>query len=309
MRAMVVDQASPHRLRLAEVAEPVAGPDEALVRVAAVSINYGEVAFGLPNAPAGSVLGYEAAGVVVAPAADGSGPPAGSPVISFGTAGGWAELRAVPTGWLGTVPAPATDLGQLAAVPVAGATALRALHRLGPLLGRRVLVTGANGGVGRFAVQLAAAGGAEVIAIAAQPGDLDKLGAHTVLDSIADCPQPVDGVLDLVGGSAMSAAFGMLRPGGTLVSVGHLAGEIAGFDYLAMFADPRSSGRDDRRLRTFYLPAERDLAADLSWLAGQVVTGRLSPGVSWRAGWTAIGEAIDAMLGRRLHGKVVLDLD
>jgi NADPH:quinone reductase-like Zn-dependent oxidoreductase len=331
MRALVVDDAAPGRLRLAEAPDPVPAPDEALVRVSAVSINYGEVAFGLPNAPVGSVLGYEAAGTVAVPAADGSGPPAGATVVSFGTTGGWAELRAVPTRWLGTAPSRSEDtapsrsvgtageggrpescLAELAAVPVAGATALRALHRLGPLLARRVLITGANGGVGRFAVQLAAAGGAQVFAVAGSAdaaGELTALGAGTVLGSAADCPEQVDGVLDLVGGSAMSAAFGVLRPGGTLVSVGHLAGEVAGFDYLAMFADPRSSGRDDRTLRTFYLPAERDLSADLSWLAGQVIAGRLSPSVTWRGGWARAGEAIGAMLGRQLHGKAVLDLD
>jgi len=117
-------------------------------------------------------------GVVISAAADGSGRPAGTRVVTFGYSGGWAELRAADTAEVAAVPS-AVDLGLAAAIPAAGVTALRALRRLGPVAERRVLITGASGGVGRFAVQLAARAGAHVIASVGNPerGDgLARLG-------------------------------------------------------------------------------------------------------------------------------------
>lgn len=160
-------------------------------------------------------------------AEDGSGPPAGTPVVTFGASGGWAELRAVPNSMIGIVPE-GSDLGAISTVPVAGLSALRALRRVGDLLGKRVLITGATGGVGRYAIQLAALAGAEVIA---STGDVDRnrasltsLGATHVVSTPADTPGQVDGVLDQVGGQQLVDAFDRLAPHGTLVSVGHSAG-------------------------------------------------------------------------------------
>jgi NADPH:quinone reductase-like Zn-dependent oxidoreductase len=307
---MVVDHKADNHLTLTEVADPEPTPGQALVQVQAISINYGELAYGLPNAADGSVLGYDAAGVVVQAASDGSGPAAGTPVVTFGVAGGWAELRAVDTERIGIVPAGA-DLGVLSAVPVAGGTALRALHRLGPILGRRVLVTGATGGVGRFAVQLATMGGAHPIATASAPeqdAGLLALGARQVVRDPMELRVPVSGVIDMVGGSFMASSFAVLDSGGTLVSVGHSAQTIASFDYLTMFAGPDAAGRYDRTVTTLHLPAERGLDTDLTWLAELVASGRLDPQITWRGNWRKLGEAASALLARQLHGKAVLDL-
>ncbi|WCQ93474.1 zinc containing alcohol dehydrogenase superfamily protein [Sorangium sp. Soce836] len=144
MRALVYDPSQPRGLRFAEVPPPDPAPSQALVEVHAVSLNFGEVAFLGEMRNPGEVPGWDAAGVVVRAAKDGSGPKEGTRVASFGRSGAWAELRAVDTSELGVVP-DAVDLGSASTVPVAGVTALRALRALGPVVGRRVLVTGASG--------------------------------------------------------------------------------------------------------------------------------------------------------------------
>src|SRR4051794_14590464 len=182
MRAVVYDPQAPANLRLTEVQEPVAAESEALIDVRATALNFGEVHWIDRMRKPGEVPGWDAAGVVIQPAADGSGPEVGSRVVGFDGAGGWAQQRAVPTENLAVLP-DSVDFGQAAALPVAGVTALQALRALGPVVGRRVLITGASGGVGRFAVQLAARAGAHVIAAvgsAARGAGLAELGAAEV---------------------------------------------------------------------------------------------------------------------------------
>lgn len=306
MRALVVDHTAPGHVRLAEVADPTPTPHQALVEVRAISINHGEVRR-LPNIDDGVVLGWDAAGVVTAAAADGSSPPVGTPVVTLAEDGAWATARAVDTDGIGVVPRDA-DLGAISTIPVAATTALQALRRLGPILGRRVLVTGATGGVGRFAVQLARRGGAHVVATTGSPAQVDALralGAHEVFPSPDDVAEPVSGVLEMVGGTKLVSSFGALLPGGTVVTIGHTVDEP---DVFGPGAFRGLDGLHDRSIATFYLLANSDIGPDMSWLASLVAQGELDPQITFRADWTRFAEGVDSLVGRRLHGKAVFDV-
>lgn len=307
MLALIVDHSTAHGLRLGEIPPPEPGPHEALVRVVAVSVNFGDLKDGVAGAPDGTVPGWEAAGIVERAALDGSGPAIGTPVVSLALNGGWAELRAVEARTLGVVPDSA-DLGAMSTVPVAGVSALSALDRIGSLLGRRIAVTGATGGVGRFAVQLAHLGGAEVIAVTSDSklyGEaLRALGADQVVAPGA-LPDGLDGVVDTVGGSLLVEAFGALAGNGTLISVGHVTEEPEVFPVGALLS---RQGQDNRSLATFFLLDSTDIGRGISWLAGRVAAGVIDPGIVWRGSWRDVDEVVEALQNRQLHGKAVLDV-
>lgn len=300
MRALLVDPDAPGSLRLSTAAEPEPAPHELLIDVTHISLNRGEVQFA-GRRPPGTVHGYDAAGVVARAAANGSGPAVGTRVAAFG-AGAWAERMAVDTTAVAEVP-DGVDPADAAALPMAGVTALRTL-RARDILGRRVLITGAAGGVGRYAVQLAALGGARVIASvgsAARAAGLRELGAHQVVSGLDGIDRPVDLILDTVGGPQLAAAWELLAPGGVVQNIGWASDEPAVFAPYSLFSIGPA-----KTMSTF--GDVREVGPDLGTLLGLVAAGRLSPEIGWRGPWERIDEAARALLDRRIAGKAVLDL-
>src|SRR5215470_1555594 len=158
MRAVVNTPSGPQPVAIREVPESELRPNEALVAVHAFSLNRGEMRL-FQVRPEGWRPGQDIAGIVLKQAADGSGLPAGTRVVALCDWEGWAERAAVPGHRMAALP-DNVSYAAAASLPVAGLTALRTLRHGAPLLGKRVLITGAAGGVGHLATQIAARSGA-----------------------------------------------------------------------------------------------------------------------------------------------------
>lgn len=303
MRALVYAPDAPANLRFDEVAEPVATKSQALIAVHAIALNFGELHFIDQMRRPGEVPGWDSAGVVVQAAADGSGPRVGARVVGFAGEAGWAEQRVVSTDNLAELPE-FVEFEDAAALPVAGVTALQALRALGPVVGRRVLITGASGGVGRFAVQLAARAGAHVVAAvgSAPRGEgLQELGAAEVVVGLDAVTEPVFGVLDNVGGKLLAQAFSLVSDGGSVQSIGMASDEPTTINFEA---ERRIGNR--KRLEPFTVRAP--FHADLSYLLTLLADCEIDPQIGLRDSWENIAGAAQALLGRRVAGKAVLQV-
>jgi NADPH:quinone reductase len=287
-----------------DVPEPTPSPSDVLVEVRAYAVNRGELNL-LQQRPDGWSPGQDVAGVVVRGAADGTGPAPGTRVVGAADQGGWSERVAVPSYRAAAIP-DNVSFGDAAALPVAGLTALRALRTGGPLLGRRVVVTGATGGVGSFAVQLAAVAGAHVTAQVSGPHRVNEaraLGADEVVTTLEGIAERFDLILDGVGGNLLVDAIRHLAPGGTLAAYGMASGEKSPL----AFTDFR--GATNARLVGFFVYATdvRTFGEDLGFMARLIGAGRLRvPGP--RRDWKETRQAIHLLRQREATGKVVLTI-
>jgi NADPH2:quinone reductase len=305
--AVVNTPSAPSPVELREVGEPEPAAGEAIVEVHAFSVNRGELAL-LGIRPEGWRPGQDIAGVVVKAAADGSGPQEGTRVVALVDGGGWAQRVAAPTARMAALP-DSVSFASAATLPVAGLTALRTVRLGGALLGRRALITGAAGGVGSFAVQLAALAGAEVTGVVGRPeraAGLAERGATATVTTIQEAEGLFDLILESAGGSSLAGAISKVAPGGTIVVFGNSSRQETPISF-ANFV-----GHAGARLLAFFIyesgtPAS--MGVDLATLVSLVASGKLTPEIGLEDSWHNLAHAVTLLRERKVNGKAVLHVD
>jgi NADPH:quinone reductase-like Zn-dependent oxidoreductase len=321
MKAIVRDEyGPPDVLDLREIDKPVVEDDEVLVRVHAAGVGreVWHVMTGLPypirlagyglRAPKNPVIGSDVAGVVEAIGKDVRRFRPGDEVFGIGK-GSYAEYARAREDKLAPKPANLT-FGQAAAVAISGLTALQGLRdhgRVGP--GQKVLVVGASGGVGTFAVQIAKALGAHVTGVCStkKVETVRSIGADHVIDytqeDFAEGDQRYDLILDIGGNSSLSRLRRALAPEGTLVITG---GEGGG----------RWLGGTDRQLRAMMLSPfvgqklgtfiNKENHEDLTVLTELIEAGMVTPVIDRTYPLSEVPEAIRYLEEGHAQGKVVI---
>jgi NADPH:quinone reductase-like Zn-dependent oxidoreductase len=325
MTAIVQDHYSsaPEDLfRVAEIDRPTIGDDEVLVRVRAASVDRGtwHIMSGLPypirlagfglRRPKYANPGRNLAGTVEVVGADATGFAPGDEVFGMSTST-FAEYAAARTVKLAPKPAN-LSFEQAAAVPVSGGTALQAVRDHGRVqAGEKVLIIGASGGVGSFAVQIAKASGAEVTGVCSttKVDMVHALGADFVIDytreDFADGGPRYDVILDIGGNARLSHLRRALTPRGRLIIVG---GE----------ADGRLLGGSDRQIRARMLSpfigqklgtfVASENATDLIALRDLIEAGKLTPAIDRTYPLAEVPAAIRHLMDGRARGKLVISV-
>jgi NADPH:quinone reductase-like Zn-dependent oxidoreductase len=304
-------------LALEQIAAPTIAADEVLVRVRAAGVDRGTwhlmagqpylmrlLGFGL-RGPKHRVPGLDVAGTVIATGADVTGFRAGDEV--FGIArGSFAEYAAARADTLAPKPARLSH-AQAAAIAVSGLAALQGLHAGRLQAGQKILVIGASGGVGSYAVQLAKALGAEVTGVAstAKTGLVRSLGADHVLDytreDFADGRRHYDLILDIGGNSRLARLRRALTPTGTLVIAGGEGGKWTGVgrQLRALMLSPFV-----RQRLTMYVSRHRQ--ADLDTLRQLIETGQVTPVIGQTYPLADLPQAIHDLHAGHVRGKIAI---
>lgn len=311
MRTVLVDPSAPGHLALTDAPAPTPLSSQALVAVKAISLNLGEVKRAR-RSPPGTLLGWDVAGEVLEQAADGSGPTPGTRVVSVMNTGAWAERAAIETAWMAPLP-DSVSFETAATLPVAGLTALYALEQAGQLLGRRVLVTGASGGVGQYAVQLAKLSGATVTALVRRAETADALRAigadHVVVGEDGKGVvenSPYHCILDSVGGQVLADCLNLVARGGTLVSYGISAGTEVTINAGEYFRTGRSNYYGLYLFTEFGRRPARD---GLRVLAGLLADSKLSVHIDATGTLAELGDLAERLFNREITGKAVVLVD
>jgi NADPH:quinone reductase-like Zn-dependent oxidoreductase len=320
MRAIVQDRyGSADVLRSDTIDRPRIADHEVLLRVAAAGVDRGTlhlltgtpylmrfIGFGV-RGPKNRVPGIDVAGTVVAVGSEVTRFAVGDEVFGM-SRGAFAEYAAAREDKLAHKPA-SISFEQAAVVGISGGTALQALTAGHVQKGQRVLVIGASGGVGGYAVQLAKAAGAEVTGVAGT-GKLDHLralGADHVIDhtreDFADGTHRYDVIIDIAGNPSLTRLRRALTRTGTAVIVG---GESKG----------PVTGGIGRQLRAVLLTpfvsqrltglASKERAADLETLAGHITAGRVRPSIDRSYPLDQVPAALRDLAAGKVKGKVVI---
>jgi NADPH2:quinone reductase len=291
---------------LVEADEPLPEPGKLVVEVEYTSLNRGEVLRARAAGP-GFRPGWDFAGKLV-DAGQQSGLAKGARVAGYVPAGAWAERISVPADHVAEMPELVTS-AQAAALPVAALTALGALDAGGNLLARKVLVTGATGGVGAFAVHLAALASAEVTAVVrGHPEERRHLfptGTRVVskeqgLAAFA----PFDLVVETLGGETLGEAMTMLAASGKCITLGVTDNPRVTFDAERFFMTGTAS------LEGYVLFRDRKAtpAQGMARLLGLVASRRLPVPIGLYEHWENIEDVAERLIGRKFSGKAVLSI-
>lgn len=321
MRAIVQERyGEADDLRLERTGRPDIAADEVLVRVHAAGLDRGTwhtmtgrpylmrvLGFGF-RGPKNRVLGLDVAGTVVEVGSSVTRFAAGDEVFGI-SRGSFADYAAVNEDKLAAKPRNLT-FEQAAVVPVSGITALQALRDAGRLeAGQRVLIIGASGGVGSYAVQIATALGGRVTGVAstAKLDLVESLGAEHVIDytreDFADGPDRYDLIVDIAGNSTLSRLRRALTRRGTLVIVGgENGGPITGGIGRQLRAVAISPFL--RQRLTMHTTTER--ASDLEPLTELIETGRVAPSLERTYPLDQVPEAMRHLQAGTVRGKLAV---
>jgi NADPH:quinone reductase-like Zn-dependent oxidoreductase len=310
MKAVLINHQAVGQLEIGDVDVPDQQPGETLVAVKAFSLNRGDLKR-TEVGQGGDQAGWDFSGIVESAAPDGSGPASGARVVGMSRRReGFAELVSVPTLDVAAIP-DGVSFTDAAALPVAGLTALYSLERCERLLGSNVLITGASGGVGVLACQLAVHMGAHVygqIRNVEHESLIASTGATPVLtadgSAVSECG-PFRSIIDGVGGSLLAKVLPSLSEDGRAVLYGFTESRTAEFG----IADLIFTGAG--RIEGFYLFRETEFescAKGLARLSQLVDAELLNCHVNVIEDWAKVGTVAADLSQRRFAGKATLTI-
>lgn len=311
MKAMVYSKRNtPPTMRLTDIEKPVPTAGRVLIRIHSVSINaadYRSMQMGI--GPKSGIFGADIAGLIETVGPDARKFKVGDAVfgdLSINNFGGLAEYVAAPEALLAKKP-DSVSFEHAAAIPMASLTALQGLRDKGGIKpGHRVLLIGASGGVGLFALQLAKHFGAHVTAVCGSKNAelAASLGADDVIDYTRTKLSSLKGNFDIIlainGNYSLLTYRKLLAPGGSCVMIGGALSQIARFFLLGPLL---SIGK--RKIRIL---AAKASAEDLAFVMKLVEEGRIRPVIDKRYSLAEAGEAFDYLKAGHAGGKVIVNV-